>query len=253
MKKTQVNRVELPVKDGKSMLMAWGDAHNGAFTCNKDAAKERLQYCLDNNIPLIGMGDYLEVGTRYSVGSGVYEQRLNPQEQLDEVVSWLRPLAERGLIIGLHEGNHENRATKEVGFNSVSVMCDILRVPYLGYSCYGYIMVGGKSYTMYSTHGAKNSATLVGKINAATNATSFANVDVVLYGHTHGLFHQAVPVEFIDRRNKSIATKLKTVVITGSFLEFRDSYGERAGYTPLEIGCPIIEFSASKQSIKVLY
>lgn len=251
MKQTHLNRVVLPVVNGIAKLIPWGDVHLGAKTCNVDKAKKTLEYCLKNKIPLLGMGDMIEYATRYSVGSGVYEQVLSPQEQIDEMIEWLKPLAKAGLIIGLLMGNHENRAMKDSGVDLTKMMCDVLSVPYLGYSCYQHLRVGKQTYTVYSTHGSSNATTPAGKINAAIRASSHADVDLVLYGHTHGLDTSAIVRESIDKRNKSIVVKDKRVVLTGSYLEYRGSYGEMMGYQPLKTGSPLIIFSADEHQIRV--
>jgi len=53
---------------------------------------------------VITVGDLWESATRYSVGSGVYEQK-NPQQQFDEIYTLLLPLKEKGLLLNIMTGN----------------------------------------------------------------------------------------------------------------------------------------------------
>ena len=91
-------------KDYASIVF-WGDVHAGHPQADIPKAKEMLDYCLANNIYVLGMGDFIESGTRDSIGDSVYQQKLNPQEQMEFMVEMLTPLAEAGLLLGLHVGN----------------------------------------------------------------------------------------------------------------------------------------------------
>lgn len=103
----RLNKVALAVKDGEEYaeLLFVGDAHFGSPQFDKPRFLSMLDYCLQNRIYVILMGDMLETATKASVGAGVYEQEDNTQDQYEQMCDWLRPLAEAGLIIGAHMGN----------------------------------------------------------------------------------------------------------------------------------------------------
>lgn len=99
----------------------------------------------------------LESSTRGSVGDGVYAQIINPQQQVDKIISLLKPLADAGLILGYHGGNHEFRITKESGIDVSKMICGILKVPYLGEACWSLFRVGSNNYKIYTLHGCSGS------------------------------------------------------------------------------------------------
>lgn len=86
-------------------FLALGDIHYGHPACDIARVEKQVQYCLNNGVYVLGMGDYIEAGLRGSVGDSVYMQNLNPQKQMDFILELFQPLADRGLILGLHDGN----------------------------------------------------------------------------------------------------------------------------------------------------
>lgn len=151
----RLNKVRLqPNKDGIAEILFWGDVHLGHPNCEIERAKAMLNYALKNHVYVLLQGDLIEASTRDSVGDGVYHQHINPQEQVDEMIEILRPLADAGLIIGLHSGNHENRISKATSIDVSKIMASTLRVPYLGYACWTEILVGSQKYSLYSSHGS---------------------------------------------------------------------------------------------------
>jgi len=250
MKRTRVARVTIgPGASGFSRLAAVGDCHWGAATCDEEHFRNTLKFLLEKKIPVLFMGDLLECATRYSVGSGVYEQSKMLQEQMEEMVEMIKPLVEAGLVIGLLDGNHEQRAYKEVGINPTKLMCQILGVRYLGYTGRLLIRCGDVTYTAFVTHGKSNAKKTVTKLNAATNATTHQIVDLVLYAHTHGLDNTSIPMMFIDKRNKNVITERKHIVLTGSFLKYENSYAEDMGLEPAKNGYPIIKLGSKEKEI----
>lgn len=86
-------------------VMFIGDVHHGSPQCDIERFHKNIFYCLKNGVYVFLMGDLTEVATRHSVGSGVYEQESPADRQHEDMVRWLRPLAQRQLIIGTHAGN----------------------------------------------------------------------------------------------------------------------------------------------------
>ena len=103
------------------------------------------------------MGDLIEMGTKDSVGAGVYEQEYPGQSQYEQMISLLKPLADKNLILGLHTGNHEERVYKSTGIDVGKVIARELKVRYLGDACWSKFKVGSQSYSIYTLHGRTGS------------------------------------------------------------------------------------------------
>lgn len=181
MNRTHLVRQRLEVIDGKARVMACGDWHLGAKTCDLEVIKRHINMCLERQVTFLGMGDMLEMATRESPGSGVFEQDV-PDSQVEQVVELLKPLAEAKLILGLHDGNHEKRMTKLTGVNIMKLVCQLLGVRYLNHVAYHIWYVGEQSYTAYSTHGSSGARLPYTKIKSALDVFRFADVECVLYG-----------------------------------------------------------------------
>lgn len=155
-KKIRLNRKRLKYNHGKeyASLILFGDLHLGHPGCDLERAEKMLKYCAEKSIYVLGMGDYVEAGLRGSVGDSVYMQNLNPQDQMLAVIDLFTPLSEKGLLVGMLRGNHEERIMKDTSVDIVSLMCKMLRVPYLGAACWNLFYVGSQSYTLYALHGS---------------------------------------------------------------------------------------------------
>jgi len=248
-RRINLNRVVLTPRRGQVKICFFGDQHLGAGTYLADVAADVRDYCIKNKIYMIGMGDHIENATRNSVGSGVYSQKMNPQDQVDEIIEFFRPVADAGLLLGVHTGNHCERAMKDSGLDIIKLVCTALGVPYLGYTCFHHFRVGKQSYTAFTTHGATGSATLAGKINAATKTAKSKRVDIVGYAHTHELFHFAIPYEKILKRNKTVVMGDQHVFLTGGYLGYKGSYAEMKGYSPVKVGSPIVTMDSKEFKI----
>ena len=101
----KLNRKVLQAHNNKVSIVPFGDLHAGHPNCLWEKAKAMLDYCIKKRFYIIGMGDLLECGITGSVGDSVYTQKLNPQEQMEAVIELLQPVAEAGLLLGLHSGN----------------------------------------------------------------------------------------------------------------------------------------------------
>jgi len=101
----RLNRQNLECKNGYAEVMFIGDVHFGSPQCDVERFIANLTYALKNRIYVFLMGDMCEISTRHSVGAGVYEQDKTADEQHEQMVKWLTPLADMGLIIGNLRGN----------------------------------------------------------------------------------------------------------------------------------------------------
>jgi hypothetical protein len=102
----RLNRVTLPVNEkGYAPLLFFGDLHIGSPQCDLEAIQAMLDWALQDKVHILVMGDVIDANLRDSVGWGVYEQKLSPQQQIEFAINLFKPLAEQGLIIGYHTGN----------------------------------------------------------------------------------------------------------------------------------------------------
>jgi len=233
-------------KGNKRYLLPFGDVHIGAPGCNLKKAKDYIQWAIDNDAWILGMGDLIENASRHSVGNGVNEQTLRNDEQIDAAIELLKPVAKKGLLLGLLHGNHEWRADKEVDINPTKYIARVLGVPFLGYTIFLYLRVGKITYTVYALHGASSSTKPAGKVGALFDLSRGVNADLYLMGHVHDLFTGADVVRYVDMASKTAKEKKRYYALTGSYLEYFDGYGEMKGYTMVKLGSPRVRLDGTK-------
>lgn len=201
----------------------WGDVHLGHPACDLEKAKHNLNFAVEHNMYTILMGDLLECATRNSIGDGVYQQKLNPHEQMEEMIEILRPAAEKGLILGSHQGNHEMRIQKDTGIDIMKIMCKELKIPYLGSACWSLLKVGIQSYSIYSLHGATGSKFIYTKMKSLVDIAHNFSAEIIAQGHTHEIAQEAITEQYIDRRSGCVKERKKYLILTGSYLKYDDT------------------------------
>ena len=238
----RLNNVVLKPKAGMDYaeLVFVGDSHFGSPQFDKPRFLAMLDYCLENELYVILMGDLLETATRYSVGAGVYEQEGPADDQYETMCDWLKPLAEKGLIIGAHLGNHEERIYKESGFNVMKAMCRELKVKYLGDACWTHLKVGGETYVIYSLHGRTGGRFLGTCLLALERIALSFFADLVAMAHTHQLGQGAVLMQKVV--NGLVKEFKKYLLLTGGYLKYDGGYGQKGGMQLPKLGSPKVKF-----------
>jgi len=245
----KLNCVELKAKDYVNIIPL-GDIHFGAKECDIDKLEEWIDWIKhDKNTSVMLMGDLINCGTKVSIGAGTFDDDYNPEEQYYKMIEYLKPIRKK--IIGAHLGNHEERIRMETSFDITKLMCKDLDVPYLGYSALSKIRVNDLNYIVCSTHGSTGSGTIMGKLNGCRKMMDIADADLYLYGHTHGLAHDVQSYRRVDLKNKMIVEDKKHFVLTGNFIDWDGSYGEKKNYPLLKKGCPRVRLYAKEKDIHV--
>ena len=249
----RLNKQRLELKRSKEYaeMILFGDLHFGHPCCDIERAKRQIKYCLEKGIYVLGMGDYIETGLRGSVGDSVYQQKLNPQKQMDFMIDFLKPLARKGLLLGLLIGNHEGRIQKDTSVNPVKIMAKILRVPYLGYACWNLFYVGDESYTIYTIHGTTGSRFDHTKLKAAIDISHYFDADIVAMAHVHSCIDDEILVHIVDRKRKMIVERKKFIVVTGHYLSYDDSYAQEKGLPPARLGSPKVKLFSKKHDVHI--
>jgi len=238
---------------GYAEIVFFGDVHLGSKNCEVEKAQAMLDYCLKHKIYVLGMGDLIECSTKGSIGAGVYDQSTNPQEQFENCTDMLFPLAEAGLLLGLHRGNHEMRTVNDVSIDLIKMMCGILRVPYLGGACWSLFRVGKQNYSCYSIHGKGGSQFPHTKLAKVARVGDSFMADIVAYGHLHQLSTHKAQRQSIDLRSKTIRMQEQSLVITGHYLKYFHSYAQDSGMPPNKTGSPKAKLMADKKDVYVSF
>lgn len=245
----RLNKVRLNIKKGMEYaeLMFIGDAHFGSPQFDKPRFLAMLDYCLKNKLYIILMGDLLETATKASVGAGVYEQEDSTQDQYEQMCDWLKPLADLGLIIGAHIGNHEERIYKDSGFNVTKAMCKQLNIKYLGDACWTHLRVGSQTYVLYTLHG-RTGARFDGTALLALEriSTSFF-ADLVACGHSHKLVTSSVIIQRVV--NGLVREFKKYLLICGSYLKYDGGYAQTVGLPLSKLGSPKCKFFGKRHDL----
>ena len=144
-----------PKNSGKNYaeVLFIGDTHLGSPQFDQQKFLNMIDYAKKHSMYVLLMGDLLEMSTRTSIGAGIYEQDLIGQSQHEQMVEWLRPLADRGLILGTHRGNHESRVYQATGVDISKALARELGIPYLADACWSRFSVGKEHYSLYTMHG----------------------------------------------------------------------------------------------------
>lgn len=242
-------RLELD-KDGRAEVICFGDVHYGHPNCNWQKAQGYLDYALKHHQYILGMGDLIECVLPTSKGE-IFGQVVSPQEQTQFIAEALAPLAEAGLIIGLHRGNHCCRVMQATSFDPIAIICKQLKVRHLGDACYQMWRVGKQNYTAYTIHGRSGAKLPQTKLLACRKLTEIASAECYFMGHLHTLETSAAIFYDFNRNTKQKETRTRHFCITGSFLEYEGSYAEANGWIPARTGCPRVTFESETHDIHI--
>lgn len=177
----RLNKVTLkPNSKGYAPLIFFGDLHYGSPSCAIKEAREMLDWALKTKCYVLLMGDMIEMNLKSSKHKGIYNQ-LSPEDQIDDVVELLQPIVNAGLVIGYHEGNHEERVSNSAGLDISRIIANRLGVKYVNYAGWHLLKVGKQNYKLYATHGASGAIQPHTKINAGIKLSYFLDADIVAY------------------------------------------------------------------------
>lgn len=245
----RLNRQTLLPRGEFAEVMFIGDVHYGSKQCDFDRFMANLDYCLNHHIYIVLMGDICEVATRHSVGAGVYEQQQIAEDQHEQVLLWLKPLAEKKLILGTHRGNHGERVYKETGFDIDKALARELGVPFLGDACWSQFRVGKQAYTMYSLHGRTGSRFDGTSLLALERISTSFVTDLCVMGHAHKCINSIVLMQKVA--NGLVKEHKKHLLIAGAYLKYDGGYGQTLGLPISKLGSPKVKFFANKHDLLI--
>ena len=243
---------KLKIKNKPHDISLIGDTHYANSQCIDDF----LEYSINRikrsrTASMIGMGDFAEFNDKSSPGYAIHQQRYSNEDSKDYIEELLYPI--RNKIWTIHDGNHDGtRSRKKVGTSQTRDIARYLDTPYSRISCYHVIDFNDHRLILYTNHGKKRGTVKMVGTRRKTwhEQLMYKLTDILAIGHFHRLIYEDInPVEeitenvVIDWENmkmKTIPAQFPKRLITGSFLEYLEGYGQEEGYAPTPPGYPIL-------------
>ena len=236
-------------------LLVTTDLHKGSRHHMTEQAKKHRDWVADGpDRYTIDLGDATENGTRTSVGDAVYEQTMSPEEQLEAVVEYYRPL--KGKVLGVCRGNHGKRTQNASGIDPDKWLAREMGCPYIMNEKVLALTVGdsrwGHQYLVFARHKICNASTPQGVIAAMTkNLGRIPGCDVYLFGHTHSYVYHSQAAMVPDPRHDRCRKIEQHMVTSGSFLEYEDSYAEECPFGIPTDGMALVRLWKTERKVEV--
>jgi len=220
----------------KLSIFPLADAHYGSIACDVPTLLQDVEYIrTHDNVYTFLNGDLIENASKLSVASGVYEQNRMPNEQIADIIKILSPIAHK--ILFSIQGNHEERVYRHMGIDIGKLIAEKLKVPYFDEPIYADLLWRNYRWTLFSQHGASNSQTKGGKMNAATRPTEWLEfTNFIVYSHVHDKTSNEVSCIVRDTINHRLIIKKQYVVILSAYLKYFHTYGSKKGWKPPTTG-----------------
>lgn len=256
----------LPTDFKELEIIPIADVHYGNPLFSQSHFNRVINFVLEKpNRRVILNGDLIEAVTKLSKGD-MNSQKVPPQQQRDDMISFLTPIKDR--ILGMTTGNHERRIYNEVGVDLSKDIAAAFGIPYRADGLLIKVSFGSgneghidKPYTywVYATHGYGGARTKSAKAVKVERLGTWIHADVYIMSHDHVV--NAAPDVYLLPDNRThvqkdkkgnptgftvgqVVAKRKILVKTNAFLKW-GGYSEAGGFPPTDLTMPIIKFSGT--------
>ena len=248
-------------------LYPLGDIHLGSSHCSESAIERKVAAIKsERNALWIGMGDYMECilpsDKRFDIGGlakWVVKDNIT-ESQRERTVKLLKPIANK--CIGLLTGNHEETLHMRGEGDVTRNLCKDLNVDYLSYAAMVRLIFNRSgsqhSFLVHAWHGAGAAQSEGGRLMRLMRLVNEVQADIYLMGHLHAITTHTPERLTFGRR---VEHKRLVAATTGSWMttytqpksgeHMNSGYGERAGYKPSSIGCPVVHIWPSHGTFTV--
>lgn len=242
-------------------VLPLADTHIGDRHCDIGLVKDTIQRIAEtDDMYTILDGDLMNTAIAGSK-SDFYHETMSPSDQLNECVEIFSTLGEKGKILAVLPGNHEERIGRSVGVDMTELFCRQLGIEdrYSPTSALVFLRFGANAkkgrnykivYSIYVNHGRGGGRRMGGKLNALEDMARIVTADVYLMGHTHqpAVFRNA---HYIATPQCTISKREQVFVNTASFLDWDGGYGDRLGYVPNSKKMPVIRLDPTEHHVMV--
>ncbi len=187
-------------------------------------------------------GDLIENSSKYSVGAGVYEQDLTPQQQLEHAIDIVRPIKDK-MLFSLN-GNHEARSM-QMGLSVGSWMASQLGHPFFPDYCFAIFQWRGNRFRVLAHHGSGSAQTAGAQRMAARKAIAWAKpIDIFWTGHLHNPLVDVIYQTDVDQSTGEYVERTAFAIISPSYLRYFGSYAAAKQLPPGPRGLSVVELQA---------
>ena len=254
-------KIDLSADFKEIEIMPVADYHWADPNSDHDKIAEDLAYIHNHdNCFCILNGDLMDCAIASSIGD-TYGATLSPMDELRECVELFKPLADKGKILCVTNGNHEFRHYRTNGLDLTELMCQQLGIAdrYTPTTALLFIRLGELSgkfhgrkvlYTMYVTHGSGGGGRKEGgKIQRLVDLSTIINANIYVHSHTH--LPAIVKDSFArpDYRNSMVTYGARLYVNTSAKLNY-GGYGEVGAFKPPCTDTPIIHLSGTRKEMR---
>ncbi|MCF6276607.1 MAG: hypothetical protein L3J07_02030 [Candidatus Magasanikbacteria bacterium] len=238
-----------PAKDIE--ITPFYDIHYGHNRCDLDLFRFDIEEVRrrPNRFALFG-GDSLENALSDSAGGIAWaEQNMTPDEQRIGFEEEIGSVAHKTLV--MIPGNHEHRTTRKTLMCPLREVSRFLGIPYFMGPVLLDLTWRSFRWTFFLSHGRSGSNTPGGKLNAVGKARQFILADFFIMGHVHDKKSHSVS-RLVPRREFQngklvrfrIEKKIERKIICPSYLMYKGTYAQQAGYVPGSCGSILIKLNA---------
>ncbi len=210
-------------------------------------------------------GDLCECVTKTSKGE-IYKQIGSPQDQRDWIIEHLKPIKHK--ILGMTQGNHEDRIARESGIDICKDIAKELNIPYRPTGMLLKISLGQQKqkdrqfvFWGYFTHGYGGARTKSAKAVKIERTATWIHADWYAMSHDHVV--NAAPDVYLLPDNRTypqvidgketdfiigkIVAHRKMLVKTNAYIKW-GGYAEQGGFPPTDLATPVIMLLTPKSS-----
>lgn len=242
------------------------DAHYGNPLFSQHHFMRTLGFLEKPNAYTFGNGDLIESTLKTSKGE-IYNQVGSPEDQRDQMIEWLYPYREK--ILGMVDGNHEDRIWREAGIHIMRDIAKALGVPYRPEGLLHKISFGSGSnrtegrpfvFWFYQTHGYGGARTKAAKAVKVERTATWIHADFYAMSHDH-VVNVAPDVYLLpdprtrmekDSKGKETGFRIgrvrahrKMLIKTNAYLKW-GGYAEFGGFPPTDMATPLIKLLSPK-------
>lgn len=175
-------------------------------------------------------GDMIENASKLSIGSGVYEQNFNPQNQFVQALLKLAKIQHKMLFA--IPGNHEDRVNL-MGVDVGQFLAWMLKLPYYDDYVFCTIRWRKNNFRVLAHHGSGGASTAGAQRMAARKSLSWAKVfDIYWQGHLHNPLVDVLYQTDVDQNTGLLHERNGLIIISPSYLKYFNSYAAKKQLSP---------------------